>query len=98
MKHRSQKLVAVVMVTAALCADRAIAAAPAARLESARPTASFITRLTRNLGRTVQAVKLHQDRSESERPTPLRALAPVELPPVHRPVSPFEFRLPPPLI
>jgi hypothetical protein len=98
MKHRSQKLVAVMMVTAALCADRALAAAPVERVESARPTASFITRLTRNLGRTVQAVKLHRDRSDSERPTPLLVAAPAELPPVHRPVSPFQFRLPPPLI
>jgi hypothetical protein len=89
---------AVVMVTAALCADRAMATSPTPRLESARPTASFITRLTRNLGRSVQAVNLHQDRSESERSTPLVIAAPVELPPVHRPVSPFQFRLPPPLI
>jgi hypothetical protein len=98
MKHRHQKLIAVVMVTAALCADSAVLAAPSIRPAVGQIASRFVDRLTRKLGHAVQGVKLHQDRSESDQPTTLVIAAPVDRPAAHQPVTPFQFRLPPPLI
>lgn len=97
MKHRHQKLMAVVMVTAALCADTAILAAPSVKPAMGQIAARFVDRLTRKLGHAVQGVKLHQDRSISDHPAMLLVAVPAEAPAVHQPVSPFQFRLPPPL-
>ena len=58
----------------------------------------FVSRLTRNLGQAVQPVKLHQDRSTSVPAAPLVIASPVQQLPAHQPTSPFQFRLPPPLI
>jgi hypothetical protein len=98
MKHRHQKLMAVVMVTAALCADQAIAAAPSTRPAVGQIASRFVGRLTRNLGRAVQTVTLHRDRSENERPSVLMLAEPAEVLAVHTLLSPLQLRLPPPLI
>jgi hypothetical protein len=96
MKHRSQKVRAVVMVTAALCADRAVAAAPAAKPAVGQIASRLVSRLTRNLGRAVTSVKLHQDPSVHDRPVLLVAAEPIAPAAVHSLLSPFQFRLPPP--
>jgi hypothetical protein len=98
MKHRHQKLMAVVMVTAALCADQAVATAPSARPAVGHIASRFVDRLTRNLGRAVQTVKLHQDRAENERPSLLVTAEPAESPAIDPQLSPLKHRLPPPLV
>ena len=90
-------------VTTALCADRVAAAAPA--VAAARPhvgqvAGRLVNRLTERLCRAVAGTL----------PSPLRRHAPAgrvapsrpavrrdEPLPVHPPLSPFQFRLPPPL-
>ena len=98
MNHRSRKVMAVMIVTAALCADRAIAAAPQLRPAVGNIATRFVDRLARKLGRSVRTVKLPQTRSDNDRPAVFVAVDPVAPVGVHATDSPFQFRLPPPLI
>lgn len=99
MNQRSRKIVAVMIVTAALCADRTFAAAPALRPAVGDIAGRFVDRLTRNLGRTVnRQVKLAQVRSQNDRPAVFVVAVPVLPVALHATASPFQFRLPPPVI
>src|SRR4051812_31979000 len=97
MNHRSRQVIAVTLVAAALCADRV---AVAARVLGPRPATtaaeSLVSRLTSSFRRVVRSVKVIQTRREdgSVKATPL-APEPVIVAP--RPVTPFQFRLPPPV-
>lgn len=92
----------------ALCADRAVAAAPARRAESTPASTGvaggvagqFVRRLTVGLGRAVSQVRLVQSRREGRgevASVPLMART-VSPPVVRWTGSPFEFRLPPPTV
>jgi hypothetical protein len=98
MHSRSQKVLAVAFLATALCADRAINAAPSLRSES--PTGTFagrlVARLTGNLRRVVPAARVYQVRRE-ERATQQHTLMPVAPLVARVPISPFQFRLPPPI-
>ena len=87
-----------VAVTTALCADRAAAAAPATRPHVTEMAGRLVMRLAQRMRRIVAAVRPWQERlrglAQVVRPAPLVAVAFV--PP--RPVSPFQFRLPPPTV
>ena len=98
---RTRRILAVMAVTTALCADQAAVASPAARPqqggELAQMASRLVGRLTDNL-RRVMPVAMHRPRcpqraaaSPSRRP-----LAPAAPAPRHALVSPFQFRLPPP--
>ena len=86
-----------VVMSAALCADRA-AAVPMpqhARPQPASVASRVIDRLSLSLRRVVPSVKVIETRREGK-----VVVAPVTTPqPVlaaQRPISPFQFRLPPP--
>jgi len=86
------------IVSAALCADRAIAAAPTLRPAVGDIASRFVDRLARNLGRTVTGVKLRQTRSDTHRPAVFVLAAPIAPIGVHATPSAFQFRLPPPVL
>jgi len=98
MTQRSRHLVAVVIVTAALCADRAIAAAPALTPAVGQIASRLVDGFARKLSRTVTGVKLRQNLSETHRPAIYVAIDPVAPVGLHATPSPFQFRLPPPLL
>ena len=88
-----------VAVTTALCADRAAVAGPAARV--ARPQVSelasrLVSRLSQSFRRVVASAlsaplrRAAAGRTRQQRLCPAVAVVP------HRPLSPFQFRLPPP--
>jgi hypothetical protein len=98
MNQRTRQVMAVMIVSAALCADRAIAAAPALRPAVGDIATRFVDRLARNLGRTVTGVKLRQTRSITDRPAVFVSVPPIKPTGLHAVASPFQFRLPPPLV
>ena len=101
--RRTRQVLAVMLVTTALCADRGAAALSVgqarAQTDSTRIvlTGSFLERLSRTLGRTV-AVVLPRRAESVCRDTPIEpAVLTDQLPqPARLAVTPFQFRLPPP--
>ena len=100
--RRTQHILAITLVATALCADRAVASvAPTHVRTEARVTSlaeRFVKRLSSNFQRIVPAMRLcERSRSESvasitNRPAPtLEFIA-------RQPISPFQFRLPPPAL
>ena len=88
-------------MTTALCADQVSASAPALRPQTASLAGRIVSRLTQSFGRTVADASQVQPRNQAlARPAagrrtvtrvPLRATT-------HQPISPFQFRLPPPAL
>jgi hypothetical protein len=98
MRSRSQQVLAVAFLATALCADRALTAAPAFEQEASAGTFAgrLVARLTVGLQRVVPSARVYQARREETAreqtvvaPTPLTLWPPL--------FSPFQFRLPPPL-
>jgi hypothetical protein len=97
MRSRSQKVLAVAFLATALCADRAINAAPAFRAETTTGSLAgrLVARLTVNLRRVVPNVQVYQSRrEESVREQSFTLPSHIAVAPL--PFSPFQFRLPPP--
>ena len=104
--RRTRQVLAVMLVTTALCADRgaaalSISAQPQAKTQAESSSGSlrgsFLQRLSRTLGGRVSIV-LHRQAFFGQSGI---AVAPVRavdgsVPVAHLPVSPFQFRLPPP--
>ncbi len=96
------------LVATALCADRGAAAlsanaAPRAHAEPARTSLSFTARIIRGLSRTLGQVgdvvlarqEVRAGRAVPRGPVLLAAQSPGA---PHLPISPFQFRLPPPVV
>jgi hypothetical protein len=98
MRSRSQKVLAVAFLATALCADRAITAAPTFRQETTAGTFAgrLVTRLTVGLRRVVPSTRVYQSRRE-EAAGEEAVIAPAPVAALPQLLSPFEFRLPPPL-
>src|SRR5947209_683864 len=100
--NRSTKQVlAVMLVATAMCADRGLAA-PAGRAPievpavKASSTSRWIDKLSRGFSRSVAVVLPRQDDQAGRFATVVKlSAAPSLMNPVHLPVSPFQFRLPP---
>ena len=99
---RTRHVLVVVAVAAVLCADQVSVASQSVRQESVgvtRIASRLVDRLTRNL-RRVMPVAIHQPARQlrtADSAFPVFAdLTPH--PTVHATLSPFQFRLPPPLI
>lgn len=87
------------VVATALCADRVAAAAPVARSPVRQMARQLATRLTVGFRRVVPVARVHEARQENL--TAAVAITPSEpvLAFVQRaPLSPFQFRLPPPVV
>ena len=101
--RRARQILAVTLVATAICADRAVAAAPSVNGGGAPSDArvtSMASRIVRGFSssfrRAVSAVRLHEtrrDTSAAVRPE----LAPDAPLAVHPTLEPFRFRLPPPV-
>jgi hypothetical protein len=99
--RRHRQVLAVLAVTTALCADQVTASAPTLRPQVAELAGRIVTRLTQSFGRTVTdaAQVLPRQRVLTGRTAPRSFLASVGVPPfAHQPISPFQFRLPPPAL
>jgi hypothetical protein len=104
--NRARHAIAVVLVATALCADRPVSAAPAARPHepsSASPAAGsfaarFVNRLSAGFRRAAPGFAIVYQPRQDQPTTSAMALAPsIDHPtPQHQPTSPFQFRLPPP--
>jgi len=97
MNRRSRQVIAVTLVAAALCADRVAVAAPVLRTQHKTSTATerLVTRLTSSFRRVIPAARVIQIRRDGLALLPCTiAPEPVHVSP--SPISPFQFRLPPP--
>jgi hypothetical protein len=97
-----RRILAVVVVTTALCADQGAIAAPAARPQPAEIGSiaqRFVGRLTENLRRVIPAARRGEAPCVGINSSQTSILAPIAaLPAAHRPIAPFQFRLPPPIL
>jgi hypothetical protein len=92
-----RRAVAMTLVATALCADRAVAS-PQALCPRPQATGTLAGRISGSLRRCVPAIRLVEVRRDQDRPsvTALPAAPVIIVEPVA--YSPFQFRLPPPLI
>jgi hypothetical protein len=85
-----------VVMSAALCADRVAAASPQhARPQPASVASRVMDRLSLSLRRVVPSIKVIETRREGVTVEP-RVATPAPVLVAQRPISPFQFRLPPP--
>jgi len=91
-------VVAVTLVATALCADRAASAAPAIRPQVTQLAGRLVTRLSHSFRRTIPAVRLYAARRDGFRAAVTFARPVASAPLVPQPLSPFQFRLPPPIV
>jgi hypothetical protein len=97
MKHRTRYLLALTLVATTLCAGRLFASEQAQRGESKAVTEKLVARLTRSFSRTVSQNPLVVQRQLVSAPTqPLLIVATDRAHSIA--LSPFESRLPPPLV
>jgi len=101
MKLRAtRQVLAVVAVTTALCADRVAPVAQASRVARTHVgeiAGRLVLRLARRFRRVVSAVAQWQERQRGVAQARRRVLVPVPAFVAPRLVSPFQFRLPPPV-
>ena len=100
MKMRAtRQVLAVVAVTTALCADRAVVeAAPVARTQTIELAGRLVMHLARRLRRVVAAMRPWQERLRGVLQVRRPSLAPALAFVAPRQISPFQFRLPPPTV
>ena len=99
MTRRARQVLLALTVTTALCADQVAVAAPSARPQVASLAGRIVSRLSRSFRQTVTVeMPLHA----RGRPSAASQAAVVPVDPAvdvgHRPLSPFQFRLPPPAL
>jgi hypothetical protein len=86
-------------VTTALCADQVAVAAPTLRPQVVEFAGQIVTRLSRSFRHSVTVeLPVHTRRRDAlpPRPEPSPVASADEVP--HCPISPFQFRLPPPVL
>ena len=99
--RQTRTIVAVTLLATALCADRAVvsSAAQASRVQAQPVARGFAQRLTVSLRSVVPAVKLHQSRQEGLVSVVCRGAFEGPQATTHLVEgSPFQFRLPPPVV
>src|SRR5437763_17192377 len=99
MTRKTRQVLLALTVTTALCADQVAVAAPTLRPQVAELAGQIVTRLSRSFRQSVNVELPVHARRHPAPPvrTELSVMTPAESVP-HRPVSPFQFRLPPPSI
>jgi hypothetical protein len=93
----TRQVLAVVAVTTALCADRVAQAAPASPTQTIEFAGRLVMRLAQRMRRIVAAIRPWQERLRgiaAQIRQPALVLVPATV--ARRPISPFQFRLPPP--
>ena len=95
--RRSRHLIAVTLLATALCADRATLAAPVER-PAMQVAGRIIQRLETSLRRAMPPLRMYQPRVTNLKPAPMPPAAATTVAVVSAiHLSPFDFRLPPPL-
>ena len=94
---KARHILAVVAVATVLCADQAVTAAPAPKPHVAEMAARLVERLSQPFRRSVPSAVHPMNRSRAAfiatATCPLLVIAPR-----HSDFSPFQFRLPPPVV
>ena len=97
--RKARYLLAATLLATALCADRAMAAAPTLRPEVVQLAERFVSRLSISFSRVVSGVRIFAERRHSEEFASVRSLPSTWVAPAHpQPILPFQFRLPPPTV
>ena len=96
---KTRHILAIVAVTTALCADRAVSAAPVGRPQVAEMAARLVDRLSKPFRHSVASVVRAPARQDYSHVLPARPQStPAPMLAVHCDLSPFQFRLPPPAL
>jgi hypothetical protein len=96
-RHRSRYILALTLVATTLCADRLFASNRALEPEARQPMEKLVARLTRTFGHVVSPKPLVVERRIAVcLPTPVVVTSTDRA--FSLPLSPFEFRLPPPVV
>ena len=96
--RKARYLLVATLLVSAVCADRAAAAAPALRPEAGQTAERFVTRLSASFSRVVSAVRIVVERWQGGVFAADQSLPISWVTPAHpQQVSPFQFRLPPPI-
>jgi hypothetical protein len=99
MTRKTRQVLLALTVTTALCADQVAVAAPTLRPQVAELAGQIVTRLSRTFRQSVTVDLPVHARTRAAAPPRDDWASPDpsdDLP--HRPVSPFQFRLPPPAL
>ena len=95
--NQSRRLLAAALVAAALCADRTVTAAPLLRPEAVQLAQRLVNRLSVSFRRVAPVTRFFADRQAGPDIAAVgRSPGRLDAPHVRLPVSPFQFRLPPP--
>jgi hypothetical protein len=102
MMSNAKRVLVLMAMTTALCADQVVVAAPSSPrqgVEVADLAQRLVARLSQNLKSTVPAA-VCQPRRQSRPAAPLQVESVWQTPSsvAHQPASPFQFRLPPPIV
>jgi hypothetical protein len=96
--RRARYLLVATLLLTAVCADRAVAAAPALRPEMGQLAERLVNRLSASFSRVVSGVRIVAERQHGGAFAADRSLPVSWIAPAHpQAVSPFQFRLPPPI-
>jgi hypothetical protein len=99
MTRKTRQVLLALTVTTALCADQVAVAAPTMRPQVAELAGQIVTRLSRTFRQTVSVELPVHARTRAVAPSRDEQSPPASFGDVpHRPVSPFQFRLPPPTL
>jgi hypothetical protein len=97
MKHRSRYVLALTLVATTLCADRLFASDRSLAPETRQPMEKLVARLTRTFGHVVSRKPLVVERRMAvSLPMPVVVISTDRG--FSLPLSPFESRLPPPVV
>jgi hypothetical protein len=99
MTRKTRQVLLALAVTTALCADQVAVATPILRPQVAQLAGQIVNRLSRSFRHvvTVESPLHERDRSPLDRDATV-ATAPASAAVAHQPLSPFQFRLPPPTL
>jgi hypothetical protein len=97
--RRTPYLLAATLLAASFCADHAMAATPALRPEVVQLAEKLVNRLSESFSRTAVSIVIFPRRQTIGDIAPVMTEQPSGAQPVSpHPLSPFEFRLPPPAV
>jgi hypothetical protein len=99
MTRKARQVLLALTVTTALCADQVAASAPTLRPQVTELAGRIVTRLTRSFSESVTVEAPVHARQRGVQPSRAEHCA-VVIPDDarHPPISPFQFRLPPPVL
>jgi hypothetical protein len=97
MTHRTRQVLLALTVTTALCADQFAVAAPTMRPQVAELAGRIVNRLTSSFRQAVTVeMPVHARQRFGAAQDRLAPIDPSSVDIAHTPLSPFQFRLPPP--